>query len=67
MTKKTEKIIKPDPVRINAPADKGLTPEQVSQRLADGLDNKPVESPSKSVKEIISENVFTYRFVKIII
>ncbi len=60
MTKKTEKIIKPDPVRINAPADKGLTPEQVSQRLADGLDNKPVESPSKSVKEIISENVFTY-------
>lgn len=60
MGKKKEKIIKPNPVRINAPADIGLTPEQVSQRLDDGLDNKPVESPSKSIKEIISENVFTY-------
>lgn len=60
MGKKNEKIIKPNPVRINAPADIGLTPEQVSQRLDDGLDNKPVESPSKSIKEIISENVFTY-------
>jgi len=60
MVKKTENIAKPAPVRINASTDTGLTSEQVSQRLADGLDNKPVESPSKSVKEIISENVFTY-------
>lgn len=60
MGKKNEKIIKPDPIRINAPADIGLMPEQVSQRLDEGLDNKPVESPSKSIKEIISENVFTY-------
>lgn len=60
MVKKAENTAKSAPVRINAPADMGLTPEQVSQRLTDGFDNKPVESPSKSVKEIISENVFTY-------
>lgn len=60
LAKKSEIPIKPAPVRINAPADTGLTPEQVSQRIADGFDNKPVESPSKSTKEIISENVFTY-------
>ncbi|MCM1506807.1 MAG: HAD-IC family P-type ATPase [Ruminococcus flavefaciens] len=60
MVKKPVNIEKPAPVRINAPADRGLTPEQVSQRIADGYDNKPVESPSKSTKEIISENVFTY-------
>ncbi|MDE5834968.1 MAG: hypothetical protein K2H26_05560, partial [Ruminococcus sp.] len=60
MVKKPENTPKPAPVRINAPADNGLSQEQVSQRMAEGFDNKPVESPSKSVKEIISENVFTY-------
>lgn len=60
LTKKPENIIKPSPVRINAPVDSGLTSEQVKKRLEDGFNNKPVESPSKTVKEIISENVFTY-------
>lgn len=61
MKKKDEKIIeKPTPVRINPTADMGLTPSQVAQRTADGFNNKPVASPSKSVKDIISENVFTY-------
>lgn len=61
MKKKDEKIIeKPAPVRLNPDADKGLSPSQVAQRTADGFSNKPVASPSKSTKDIISENVFTY-------
>lgn len=46
--------------RINAPHDIGLTSAQVQARKAEGLDNRPVDSPSKSVKEIIADNVFTY-------
>lgn len=46
--------------RIRADIDTGLTAEQVAQRKEEGMDNKPVESPSKTTKEIISDNVFTY-------
>ena len=46
--------------RIKADYDKGLSSSQVKQRMEEGLDNKPVESPSKTVKEIIADNVFTY-------
>ena len=49
-----------DPVRIKADCNKGLTSEQVTQRMEEGFDNKPVESPSKTVKEILSDNIFTY-------
>jgi len=38
----------------------GLTTVQVSERKSHGYDNAPVEPPSKSVKEIIFSNVFTY-------
>ena len=55
-----EEKLKPIPVRINADAQTGLTTEQVKQRINDGFYNKPVESPSKSVREIIADNVFTY-------
>ncbi|MDE6832984.1 MAG: HAD-IC family P-type ATPase [Ruminococcus sp.] len=61
MKRKDEQIIeKPVAVRINPPVDTGLSTGQVTQRMADGFYNKPVESPSKTIKEIISENVFTY-------
>jgi len=46
--------------RIRADIDTGLTSEQVAQRKEEGMDNKPVESPSKTTKEIITDNVFTY-------
>jgi len=46
--------------RINSPHDIGLTAAQVQARKSEGLDNRPVDSPSKSVKEIIADNVFTY-------
>lgn len=52
----TTSIIK----RIRADIDTGLTSEQVAQRKAEGMDNKPVESPSKTAKEIVTDNVFTY-------
>ncbi|MDE6797844.1 MAG: HAD-IC family P-type ATPase [Ruminococcus sp.] len=61
MKRKDEQIIeKPVAVRINPPVDTGLSTGQVAQRMADGFYNKPVESPSKTIKEIIYENVFTY-------
>ena len=49
-----------DPERFKADYDQGLTVAQVKQRIAEGLDNKPVESPSKTVKEILADNIFTY-------
>ena len=49
-----------DPERFKADPDEGLSASQVRQRIAEGLDNKPVESPSKTVKEILADNIFTY-------
>lgn len=47
-------------VRFNSDYHCGLSDEQVNQRFSEGLDNKSVDSPSKTTKEIITENVFTY-------
>lgn len=47
-------------VRAEPAADVGLTQEQVQLRMTSGWANTPVDSPSKSVKEIIATNVFTY-------
>ncbi len=55
--------VKPElsaPQRIKADPQKGLTSAQVAERKAQGLDNKPVESPSKTTKEIIADNTLTY-------
>ena len=38
----------------------GLTPDQVQQRQASGLVNTPVEPPSKTVRQIILSNLFTF-------
>ncbi len=46
--------------RIKADPQTGLTSAQVSDRMAKGLYNKPVESPSKTTKEIIADNTLTY-------
>ena len=46
--------------RMDPKADAGLSSAQ-AQALADaGWDNAPVESPTKSDKQIIRENLFTY-------
>lgn len=56
---KSEPAMKTSPERIDTDIETGLTSEQAARRKADGYDNKPVESPSKSVKEICAGNIFT--------
>lgn len=56
---KSEPVVKPSFERIDTDINIGLTSEQAAKRKADGYDNKPVESPSKSVKEICAGNIFT--------
>ena len=50
----------PGPERFQSDADTGLTSEQVRKRVEDGLVNTAVESASKTAKEIVYSNVFTY-------
>ena len=38
----------------------GLTAQQVQEHRMHGWTNQPVDPPSKTTKEIIQENVFTY-------
>ena len=40
----------------------GLNQEQVYERVRAGLSNKPVDPPSKSIREIVFSNVFTLQF-----
>ena len=44
----------------NAPLSRGLTSEQVSARMRAGIVNANVNSASKTTKQIVKENVFTY-------
>ena len=46
--------------RVEASPEKGLTSEQVRERVESGYANLPVNPSSKSVGSIIAENVFTY-------
>ena len=43
-----------------AAAETGLSDAQVAERVAAGLDNRPVEPPRKTAGQIVKENVFTY-------
>ena len=58
--KKTEETEKPEVKRINTNIETGLTSKQAEQRISEGAYNMPVDSPSKSVRDIVFENVFTY-------
>lgn len=46
--------------RYNPKYKKGLTSQQVQEHRLHGWTNKAVEPPSKTTKEIVHENVFTY-------
>lgn len=48
------------PQRIKADPDKGLTSAQAAERKSMGFDNSPADPPSKTVGEIITDNLFTY-------
>ncbi len=58
--KKNNEPLAPLPERIATFPDFGLTHEQVEQKRLAGLDNKAVDSPSKTVTQIIVGNIFTY-------
>lgn len=46
--------------RFHPDVNFGLNTEQIDQRIVGGFINLPVDPPSKTVKEIIFTNVFTY-------
>lgn len=48
------------PERISAPLSQGLTREQAEARLAQGLGNQPVAAESKTVGQIVKDNLLTY-------
>lgn len=54
------KILRKPVARIETTADTGLTQAQVKERMEKGWSNAQVDSPSKTTKEIIISNVFTY-------
>ena len=60
MRNNTEPVPYTEPERIYAEPDAGLTNAQAEQRRAEGYDNRPPEPPSKSVREILKSNIFTY-------
>ena len=60
MKKKNEPEKVKTPMRITADPDKGLTSEEVSLRVSEGCTNAVKESNTRSVKEIILSNIFTY-------
>ena len=56
---------KPEPPRPQVPAIEtdpaaGLTTAQVEERLDAGLDNCAAESPTRTEKQIIQDNIFTF-------
>lgn len=46
--------------RYEPEADAGLTTKQAEERIAAGWDNKPIKAASKTIGDIIRENLFTY-------
>ena len=46
--------------RVNADPEQGLSLHQVKERQQHGWANDPVESPTKTVGEIVRENVCTF-------
>ncbi|HQH63753.1 MAG TPA: HAD-IC family P-type ATPase, partial [Clostridiales bacterium] len=50
----------PLPPRVKALPSTGLSAAQVRERLDAGLDNRAVESPTKTVGQIIRGNILTY-------
>ena len=66
MLKKTKPPVEPaEPARRELPVletapDGGLTSDEVRERLDSGWANEAVESPTKSDRQIIRENILTY-------
>jgi len=59
-TEKKSELIRQPVKRIEASPALGLTRKQAEERMVKGWNNAPVDPPSKTVKEIITSNLFTY-------
>ena len=46
--------------RFNPKTNEGLTSDQVQERIDKNLINTPIDNPSKTIKEIIISNTFTF-------
>ncbi len=55
-----EPVVRRPITRCHPDYEQGLTEEQVRERTRAGWTNVSVDSPSKSVQDIIKENLFTY-------
>lgn len=55
-----QEVVRKPVQRILPDISYGLSTEQVQERTEKGWSNLPVDPPSKSIKEIITSNVFTY-------
>lgn len=53
------RAFRPVPV-LNADIDEGLSPQEVKLRQTNGLGNKQPPSNTKTEKQIVKENVFTF-------
>lgn len=58
--KQAEKAVTENKNQKQAGTIRGLTAQQVAERMEKGLWNKKAESATKTTKEIIKSNVFTY-------
>lgn len=58
--KQAEKAVTESKNQKQAETIRGLTAQQVAERMEKGLWNKKAESATKTTKEIIKSNVFTY-------
>ena len=58
--KRKQESVREPIVRIETSPERGLTSAEVQLRIDAGWDNRPVESPTGSVWQIIAGNVFTY-------
>lgn len=56
----TETVTRHPIIRFEADIGKGLSSEQVQEYRDSGWVNEPVEPPSKTVRQIIRDNLFTY-------
>lgn len=56
----TESVKRRPIMRFNADTEKGLSSEQIQEYRNRGWVNEPVEPPSKTVRQIIRDNLFTY-------
>ncbi len=60
-TEETEQPVRRAQITRYRPAyNKGLSSKQVRERMAGGWNNREVEASSKTMKDIVYENVFTY-------